>query len=146
MNIRVEQNVFLRAHETANAQSIWFVHGFAESSFSFADLFQTPLRDHYNLYAPDFPGFGVSPFQTHGGSIQEASLILLDLIERLSSDDRIFLVGHSLGSVLCTQGAQLKPERITAFVSIEGNLTEADAYFSGQATRYNTGLASIPFK
>ncbi len=139
MNIRVEQNVFLRTCENANTQSIWLVHGFAESSFSFIDLFKPPLQDHFNLYAPDFPGFGATPLHAHGGSIDEASQILLDLIERISPEDRIYLVGHSFGAALCTQVAQQQPERIAAFVSIEGNLTEADAYFSGQATKHKTG-------
>lgn len=139
MNIRVDQNVFLRTLKNAGTQSIWFIHGFAESSFCFVDLFETPLQDHFNLYAPDLPGFGVTPLHAHGGSFREAGQILLDLIERISPGDRVYLVGHSLGAVICTHVAQQHPGRIAALVSIEGNLTEADAYYSGQATKHETG-------
>jgi len=74
-----------------------------------------------------------------GWFIHDASQILLDLIERISPESRIYLVGHSLGVAICTGVARQQPERIAAFVSIEGNLTEADAYFSGQATKHKTG-------
>ena len=136
MSIRVEQNIFLRTLENASNKNIWFIHGFAESSFSFVDLFGTSLRDHFNLYAPDFPGFGVTPHRAQGSSIDEASQVLLDLIEQVSPEGRIYLVGHSLGAIICTHVAQQLTARVAAFVSIEGNLTEADAYFQGK--RQNT--------
>ena len=141
MTIRVEQNVFLRTLENNHDTSIWFIHGFAESSYSFSDLFFTSLKDHFNLFAPDLPGFGVSPLNTDRTTLADATPLLIELIKSCSPYGRIILVGHSLGSVVCTNLAQQMRDRSIALVSIEGNLTEADAYFSGQAINHTSGEA-----
>jgi hypothetical protein len=54
-----------------------------------------------------------------------------------SSSRRVVLVGHSLASIIATRAAQLLDCSPTLLISIEGNLTPADAYFSGQAARFD---------
>ncbi len=140
MEIKVERNIFLRTSvKKNNKKSIWFIHGFAESGFSFADLFDTELVEHFNLYCPDLPGFGVSPLSSGNYSLQASKKALIDLIKEITPDEQLYLVGHSIGSVICTWLAQHLRNQVVAFFNIEGNLTKADAYFSGQTVNYESG-------
>ncbi|WP_433323040.1 alpha/beta fold hydrolase [Spirillospora sp. CA-294931] len=45
----------------------------------------------------------------------------------------VVLVGHSLGAVIAVEAAHRLGARCTGLMSLEGNLTAEDAYFSGQA-------------
>ena len=62
MQIQGIDNVFCRVGIQPDAAGdVWFLHGFGASSYSFMEAFDSPLADRFNLYAIDFPGFGVSP-------------------------------------------------------------------------------------
>lgn len=58
-------------------------------------------------------------------------------IVRRSWPGPVTLVGHSLGSVLAVRAAQKLDRQCAAVVSIEGNLTAQDGYFSGRAARHD---------
>jgi pimeloyl-ACP methyl ester carboxylesterase len=55
----------------------------------------------------------------------------------------IVLVGHSLGSAMAVRTAQRRPGRITALLSMEGNLTTADGYFSASAADHGEASSFI---
>ena len=62
VEIQIVDQIFIRKSLIASARAdLWFIHGFAESSFSFQEAFRSPLAKEFNLYVPDLPGFGVSP-------------------------------------------------------------------------------------
>lgn len=48
------------------------------------------------------------------------------------------VVGHSLGSIVASLAAARAGPRVHTVISIEGNLTAEDAYFSGSAAQYAT--------
>jgi predicted alpha/beta hydrolase family esterase len=45
--------------------------------------------------------------------------------------------GHSLGAAIAVRAAHRLATRVAGVFSIEGNLTQADAYFSGAACRFD---------
>lgn len=49
----------------------------------------------------------------------------------------VILIGHSLGSAIAVETAHLLGPRCRGLLSIEGNLTPEDAYFSGQAADFD---------
>jgi len=53
----------------------------------------------------------------------------------------VVLVGHSLGSVLAVRAAHRLAGQCEAIVSIEGNLTADDAFFTGQAAGFDDAEA-----
>jgi len=58
------------------------------------------------------------------------------LADALSPDRPVGLIAHSVGSPIAVAAAQGRPDRVHAILSIEGNLTAEDAYFSGRAAEY----------
>jgi pimeloyl-ACP methyl ester carboxylesterase len=133
----VQEGVFLRAHRNPGSLAhIWLLHGFGESSLSFREVFSSELAASYSLFAPDLPGFGVSPCQPGKMSLEAAAGITINLINALSRNRPVLLVGHSLGSVIATWTAGELGETVKAVFSIEGNLTRSDGYFSALAAEF----------
>lgn len=59
-----------------------------------------------------------------------------EAIDAVLPGARVQVVGHSIGGVIGAAFARRFPERVASFVSVEGNFTLADAFWSGQlATR-----------
>ena len=58
------------------------------------------------------------------------------MINVLSRNKAVLLVGHSLGSMIATQIARNLSESVKGVSSIEGNLTRSDGYFSAQAADF----------
>jgi pimeloyl-ACP methyl ester carboxylesterase len=138
----IQGGVFLRAHRKRGRPAhIWLLHGFGESSLSFREVFSSELAVSYSLFAPDLPGFGVSPPQPGKMSLEAAAGVSIDLINALSRNRPVLLVGHSLGSVIATWVARELGETVKAVFSIEGNLTCSDGYFSALAAEFEEANA-----
>ena len=133
----VQENVFLRTHIDANSRAhVWFLHGFGESGLSFKEAFVSELVGSYSIFVPDLPGFGVSPPQPGRMSLEGTAEVVLELINALSPNTAVLLVGHSLGSVIATRVARKLNELVKGVFSIEGNLTRSDGYFSAKAPEF----------
>lgn len=132
MRIETEGNVLVRVAGDG-PRPLWFIHGYGDSGWSFAPLFGTALARDFALRVPDLPGFGASPAQVHRASIDGMADVLVGLIEQLTPVSPIGLVGHSLGGPIAVRVARRLAGRVRALFSVEGNLTEADAYFAGKA-------------
>jgi len=133
----IQEGVFLRTHRKQGSPAhIWLLHGFGESSLSFREVFSSELAASYSLFAPDLPGFGVSPPQPGKMSLEAAAGVTIDLVNALSRNRPVLLVGHSLGSVIATWVARELGEIVKGVFSIEGNLTRSDGYFSALAEKF----------
>jgi pimeloyl-ACP methyl ester carboxylesterase len=134
----VQEGVFLRSHRKQGSLAhIWLLHGFGESSLSFREVFSSELAVSYTIFAPDLPGFGVSPPLPGKMSLEAAAGVTIDLINALSRNRPVLLVGHSLGSVIATRVARELGETVKGVFSIEGNLTRSDGYFSARAAEFD---------
>ncbi|MBI4371540.1 MAG: alpha/beta hydrolase [Elusimicrobia bacterium] len=139
MNLLIRDGACIRTSLAPRAiGDVWFVHGFGESGLSFREAFASPLAQKYNLFVPDFPGFGAAPFNPSVARVQGASQWLMDRIREVSRKRPIFLVGHSLGGIIATQAAKVLLGQLRRYVSIEGNLIRADAFFSGKALKHRS--------
>lgn len=134
--IEVQDGVFLRRAGPESAPALWCVHGFGESGFSFEPLTKTPLCDAYRLFVPDLPGFGVSPPTSEAATLDGQAACLVSLIETLTPDQPIGLIGHSLGSAIAVLTAGALKSPVAGLFAIEGNLTAAGGYFTGRAAKF----------
>lgn len=85
----------------------------------------------------DLPGFGASLPLRGEATIPAYADFLLRLSRAVSPKRRIGVVAHSLSATLAVEAALQSPQEIGALLSIEGNLTPDDAYFSGRAAAYD---------
>lgn len=112
------------------------MHAFGDSHLAFREAFAQPLACDCRVLLPDLPGHGASPPHRDGLAIDTASALLVQLINEHSERRPVVLVGHSMAAIIATRVAH-ELQRIRLVVSVEGNLTPADAYFSGQAVAYD---------
>lgn len=140
MKIKVLQNLFLRHNEIdPTRQSIWFLHGFADSGLAYKEVFNAPIANDLNIYVVDLPGFGVSPVNPGYSSIKEQAELLSQVIQtETSGQQKINIVAHSLGALIGTWTCKNLGHKINYYFNIEGNLTEADSYFSSKPLQFNT--------
>ncbi len=136
MRLSVYKDILVRASNEKKGLALWCLPGFADSGLAFSPLHDTEIVKYAQIFTPDLPGFGASPKKSHASTIEAYVETLIDLVREITPDRDVGFVGHSVGSVLATEAAHKLQNQCTGVVSIEGNLTAEDAYFSGQAVNF----------
>ena len=145
VKIKVIKNIFIRHNEIQDSrQSIWFLHGFADSGLAYREVFLSPICDELNVYVVDLPGFGVSPINPNCISMREqADLLALIIRKETNNQQQVNLVAHSLGALIGTWICQSLHDQLNYYFNIEGNLTEADSYFSSKPLGFVTAFEFV---
>lgn len=125
----------LRRGGTSGQPALWLVHALGDSSSSFERILTNGLASSFELLAPDWPGAGRTPVGLDVSDLDGLAGWLVQTINRHTPRGPVGLVGHSLGVVAAVKAAS-RLGRVVGLFSIEGNLTEADAYLSGLATAF----------
>jgi pimeloyl-ACP methyl ester carboxylesterase len=136
MENRTFENASLKIMGPISGPVVIAVHGYADDITAFSPLAATRFVEGCRLVCCDLPGFGSSPPQCQG-NIQNLAAFLLRLADEMSALQPVGLMAHSVGAPIAVAAAHLRPDRVRALLSIEGNLTSKDAYFSGQAALYD---------
>jgi pimeloyl-ACP methyl ester carboxylesterase len=113
------------------ARSVLLIHGLGESSRCFEPILATRFEG-WNLLAPDLPGYGKTPSEQVRTLSQFAQL--LGHWIAASDPSPLVLVGHSMGGVIGQFLCGIHPDRISAFLNVEGNLSLQDCTYSSQAS------------
>jgi pimeloyl-ACP methyl ester carboxylesterase len=115
---------------------VWCLHAFGDSHLAFREAFAQPLAHDCRVLLLDLPGHGASPPRPDGLTINTASTLLAELVSQYSERRQLVLVAHSMAALIATRLAR-ELAQVRMVVSVEGNLTPADAYFSAQAAAYD---------
>jgi pimeloyl-ACP methyl ester carboxylesterase len=100
------------------APKVVMLHGWMDVSASFQFLVDA-LRGEWDIYAPDWRGYGQSDWD--GSDCYWFPDYLADLDFMLDAiGSPVHLVGHSLGGNVACMYAGVKPERVTKLVNLEG--------------------------
>ncbi|CTQ58681.1 alpha/beta fold hydrolase [Roseibium album] len=112
------------------------VAGFGDNSSMFAPLVDARRSGDPQILPLDLPGFGAEP-------LRETSIATL--AQHLAAEARRFgarsVIAHSVASIIAAEAAHLSDSTIDTIVSLEGNLTAEDAYFSGTAADYDDAVS-----
>ncbi len=103
----------------ADAPLIVVLHGFLDCGPTFQFVVDKLKRD-WHVVAPDLRGFGDSHGSVHAYWFPDYLADLDALLERYSPDAPALLVGHSMGGNIAGLYAGAFPERVRAFVNLEG--------------------------
>lgn len=102
----------------------------------FAPLVGARLPEDPQILPFDLPGFGAEP-------LRETSIATL--AQRLADEARKVgarsVIAHSVASIIAAEAAHLPDSTIDTIISLEGNLTADDAYFSGTAADYDDAVS-----
>lgn len=140
MKIKILDGLFVRHNKLEeNRQSIWFLHGFADSGLAYKEVFDSTLSTEFNLYVVDLPGFGASPINNDYISIKAQADLLSEIIKgETENNGKVNIVAHSIGALIGTWVCEQQSGKINYFFNLEGNLTEADSYFSSKPLNFET--------
>jgi pimeloyl-ACP methyl ester carboxylesterase len=104
----------------AGAPKVFLFHGWMDVSASFQFLVDA-LRGDWDVYAPDWRGYGLSEWTKSDCYWFPDYVADLDfLVQRIEPEAPVRLVGHSLGGNVVCLYAGIKPERVARLVNLEG--------------------------
>ena len=118
-------------------QKIVCVAGFGDDASMFEPLLATALSREYHILPYSLPGFG-SPSLNGSHTLER---LAVSLAAFCSSEEARIVLAHSVASIIATLAAQQPASPIEIVLSLEGNLTPEDAYFSGTASKYDDPIA-----
>lgn len=114
-----------------------FIAGFGDNASMFDGLLDTVLAERFTLTPLDLPGFGRPP-----GAGPTTLVSLADFVAVRARDTGAeIIVAHSVASIIASLAASREDCPLTTILSLEGNLTADDAYFSGTAAEYDSPTA-----
>lgn len=116
-------------------EAIVLVSGFGDNGSQYEGLGKTVLVEDYKLIAVDLPGSGNAESESQPLDLDRAAQLVAAVV--VEHDARI-VIGHSLGSIVASLAARRTTPQVHTVISIEGNLTPEDAYFSGSAAQFAT--------
>jgi pimeloyl-ACP methyl ester carboxylesterase len=122
-------------HRLGAGPPIVCIPGFVDGVRSWEPLL-TALSDQYDVGLVELPAL------SRPGRLPVAATVagiagLTAAVIRQTWATPVTLVSHSIGSAVAVRAASLLGARCRAVVSIEGNLSADDAYFTGQAAGHN---------
>lgn len=100
-------------------QPILLVHGWGDTGETFQFLVDC-LSPRHTLVAFDLRGFGRTAWAQDGYWFPDYLADLDAIIDRLSPDAPLDLIGHSMGGNIAMLYAGIRPQRIRRVVSLEG--------------------------
>ncbi|MEP2735921.1 MAG: alpha/beta hydrolase [Erythrobacter sp.] len=114
------------------------VPGFGDDSTMFAPLIASKLSLEVEIVPLNLPGFGAP---RPNGVPATLNLLAKVIDEKAKAIGSQIVLAHSVASISASLAAQRPGSTITTVLSLEGNLTAEDAYFSGTAAGYDTPMA-----
>jgi pimeloyl-ACP methyl ester carboxylesterase len=110
----------VRAWGDPGAPALFLLHGWMDVSASFQFLVDALSRD-WRIIAPDWRGFGLSEWTREPGYwFPDYYADLEALLDLYQPDGPARLVGHSMGGVIASVYAGIRPARVARLVSMEG--------------------------
>lgn len=103
----------------ASAPLLVYLHGFADCGATFQFVVDE-FREDWFVVAPDWRGFGQTSADAVAFWFPDYLADLDHLLRHYAGDRPVVLVGHSMGGNVAGLYAGALPERVAAFVNIEG--------------------------
>jgi pimeloyl-ACP methyl ester carboxylesterase len=108
----------VRAWGDDQARKLFLLHGWMDVSASFQFLVDAFAQD-WHVLAPDWRGFGLSEVPQDGYWFPDYVADLDALAHALAAEERIDVIGHSLGGNVAMLWAGVRPEKAAHIVSLD---------------------------
>jgi pimeloyl-ACP methyl ester carboxylesterase len=126
---KMQLNLAYFSH-SGSEKYILFIHGLGCAKNDYFAAVEHAGLKNFSLLGLDFPGCGQSPYPAMARfGIDDLVAITKQFFDKINLE-KVILVGHSMGGLVGLLLAEKYPERIKAFINIEGNLAGSDCFFS----------------
>jgi pimeloyl-ACP methyl ester carboxylesterase len=104
------------------------LHGIGSAAESWSQQLMAASEIHASVFAWDAPGYGQSEFlAANQPTAVDYAKRLWQWLEVIAANNKIHLVGHSLGALIATQAAVQKPQRIAQLTLLSPALGYAES-------------------
>ncbi|MEM7707482.1 MAG: alpha/beta hydrolase [Pseudomonadota bacterium] len=117
------------ANSATDKPSMLCIAGFGDNASMYDGLRDTELADLFRILPLDLPGFG-RPAASGRTTLQSLADFV---VEQAKASNAELIVAHSVASIIASLATTRADSPLHTVVSLEGNLTAEDAYFSGSA-------------
>lgn len=114
-----ERRYHLRIWGDDMAPTLFFLHGWGDVSASFQFVVDA-LQKNWRIIAPDWRGFGLTEWNEGVYWFPDYIADLDALLEQYSPEQPAQIVGHSMGGIVASLYAGIRPERVSRFANLEG--------------------------
>jgi pimeloyl-ACP methyl ester carboxylesterase len=123
-----EQTILVRGVDRRNPVLLYLHGGPGSAQLPIARLYSSELEKHFVVVHWDQRGAGASCAGVDWSSLSLQRIVAdtIELVERLGKGDKVFLIGHSWGSLVGAVAAQRRPDLFRAYVGL-GQLVDRDA-------------------
>jgi len=134
----LRQKILIQGADTANPLLLWLHGGPGEPAMMIAHHFSATLKNKLTVVHWDQPGAGLSYDPAHPltalteQQIERDALALTDTLLKRFGRKKLYVLGHSFGTVIGTRMVAAHPDRFCAYVGM-GQLVNGDRSF--QITR-----------
>jgi pimeloyl-ACP methyl ester carboxylesterase len=98
---------------------VFLLHGWLDAGETFQFIVDA-LKKDWPIIAPDWRGFGRSEWPQEGYGFPDYLGDFDALIDRISPDAAVRIVGHSMGGNIANLYAGLRPARVRCVINLEG--------------------------
>lgn len=130
----------------ASSPPVLYLHGLGSSKADFMGALDRGGNDpgiDRTVLAIDFPGCGRSPAVLPTPSMDRLAVLTLAVAETLLGEPPV-VIGHSMGGLVGLLAATTWPDRVSGFISVEGNLAPEDCFLSRQAVEWRRAGGGKP--
>ena len=114
-----ERRYHVRVWGEDDAPTLFCLHGWGDVGASFQFVVDA-LRGDWRVVAPDWRGFGLTQWNQGAYWFADYLADLDGLLERYSPEQPARLVGHSMGGIVASLYAGVRPGRVARFANLEG--------------------------
>ena len=111
------QHVRIWGEDTAPA--LFLLHGWGDVGASFQFVVDALRRD-WRVIAPDWHGFGLSQWNDGAYWFPDYLADLDALLDHFSPEQAVQIAGHSMGGIVASLYAGIRPQRVARFANLEG--------------------------
>ncbi|NQY96501.1 MAG: alpha/beta fold hydrolase [Henriciella sp.] len=115
-------------------KKILCIAGFGDDASMFEQLTTHDISGQVRFLPTDLPGFGAPRLQGQETTLDALAAALNAEARALGAET---VLAHSVASIIASIAASQAGSPLSTILSLEGNLTPEDAYFSGTAAGYN---------
>lgn len=105
--------------DDAQRPTLFFLHGWGDISASFQFVVDALPRD-WRVIAPDWRGFGLSQWNDGPYWFLDYVADLDAMLETYSPEQPARIVGHSMGGIVASLYAGIRPQRVARLATLEG--------------------------
>jgi pimeloyl-ACP methyl ester carboxylesterase len=102
-----------------DAPTIFMLHGWGDVGASFQFVVDA-LAGNFRVIAPDWRGFGLSQWNDGAYWFPDYIADLDALLDHYAPLNPVCLVGHSMGGIVASLYAGIRPERVACLINLEG--------------------------